>query len=64
MIGGLIASTLLTLVVVPLFYTLLDDLREHAGRIFGSAFRARQPVVPEATLGGAGAAVGRANRVD
>jgi hydrophobic/amphiphilic exporter-1 (mainly G- bacteria), HAE1 family len=64
MIGGLIASTLLTLVVVPLFYTLLDDLREHAGRIFGSAFRARQPEVPDATLGGAGGAVGRANRVD
>lgn len=27
MMGGLICSTLLTLVVVPLFYTLLDDLR-------------------------------------
>ncbi len=38
MIGGLIASTLLTLVIVPLFYTFLDDLREHATRIMRSAF--------------------------
>ena len=28
MIGGLLASTLLTLLVVPLFYTFLDDLRK------------------------------------
>ena len=26
-IGGLITSTLLTLVVVPVFYSLLDDLK-------------------------------------
>ena len=42
MIGGLIASTVLTLVVVPLFYLLLDDLRDHAGNVARSAF-ARLP---------------------
>jgi len=31
-IGGLITSTLLTLVVVPIMYTLLDDLRNLSGR--------------------------------
>jgi HAE1 family hydrophobic/amphiphilic exporter-1 len=38
MIGGLLVSTVLTLLVVPLFYTLLDDLREHAARVWRSAF--------------------------
>ncbi len=33
MIGGLFTSTLLTLFVVPLFYSLFDDLRELAARI-------------------------------
>ncbi len=42
MIGGLLAATVLTLVVVPLFYTFLDDLRGHAARLFGSAFRGRR----------------------
>jgi HAE1 family hydrophobic/amphiphilic exporter-1 len=41
MIGGLLVSTILTLVVVPLFYTLLDDLREHAIRVWRSAFAPR-----------------------
>jgi HAE1 family hydrophobic/amphiphilic exporter-1 len=66
MIGGLIASTLLTLVVVPLFYTFLDDLREHAARVFGTA-RGIRPVAGNApTLegGGAAAGVGRASRVE
>jgi HAE1 family hydrophobic/amphiphilic exporter-1 len=31
-IGGLVASTVLTLFVVPLFYTLIDDLRRWASR--------------------------------
>ena len=57
MIGGLIASTLLTLVIVPLFYTFLDDLREHTARIFGSARG-------KLATGGAAAGVGRANRVE
>lgn len=57
MIGGLIAATLLTLVVVPLFYTLLDDLREYAARIARSAFgRGAGGPVPA----GAAAGVGRA----
>ena len=51
MIGGLVASTLLTLVIVPLFYTFLDDLREHTARLFGSAWRksaAEKPPAPAA----------------
>ncbi|MEK7407995.1 MAG: efflux RND transporter permease subunit, partial [Acidobacteriota bacterium] len=31
-IGGLITSTLLTLIVVPVVYTYLDDLGAHAAR--------------------------------
>jgi len=38
MIGGLLASTVLTLVIVPLCYTLLDDLRLYTGRIMQSVF--------------------------
>jgi hydrophobic/amphiphilic exporter-1 (mainly G- bacteria), HAE1 family len=37
-IGGLFAATLLTLVLVPLFYSFLDDLRTHIARVFASAF--------------------------
>jgi len=39
MMGGLISSTFLTLLVVPIFYTLLDDLRLALGRIASGAFR-------------------------
>jgi hydrophobic/amphiphilic exporter-1 (mainly G- bacteria), HAE1 family len=63
MIGGLIASTLLTLVIVPLFYTLIDDLREHAGRIMRSAFGRGSTRTPVAG-GGAAAGVGRAGPVE
>ncbi len=38
MMGGLICSTVLTLVVVPLFYTLLDDLRGLISRVASSVF--------------------------
>ena len=63
MIGGLIVSTVLTLVIVPLFYTLLDDLREHIGRVFASALG--RGGADEARLpGGAAAGVGRASRVE
>src|SRR5215207_4905493 len=64
MIGGLLMATFLTLVIVPLFYTLLDDLREHAARVLGSALRRREatPATPAAT--GAAAGVGRANRIE
>lgn len=51
MIGGLLVSTLLTLLVVPLFYTLLDDLREHAARVWQAAFGER---TPKSSGGGAG----------
>jgi HAE1 family hydrophobic/amphiphilic exporter-1 len=65
MIGGLLASTLRTLVIVPLFYTFLDDLREHAGRVMGSAFRRRTtPAAGAPEVGGAAAGVGRAGRVE
>ena len=62
MIGGLIAATVLTLVIVPLFYTLLDDLREHVARVFGSALspHVNDPVAK----GGVASGVGRANRVE
>jgi HAE1 family hydrophobic/amphiphilic exporter-1 len=61
MIGGLLAATLLTLVIVPLFYTLLDDLREYAGPIMRSAFGKRSS---EPRVAGAAAGVGRAGPVD
>jgi hydrophobic/amphiphilic exporter-1 (mainly G- bacteria), HAE1 family len=35
MIGGLISSTIFTLFVVPLFYSLLDDLRMTTGKLVG-----------------------------
>ncbi len=41
MIGGLLVSTLLTLLVVPLFYTLLDDLRDYTAEVWRSAFGSR-----------------------
>jgi hydrophobic/amphiphilic exporter-1 (mainly G- bacteria), HAE1 family len=40
-IGGVIASTLLTLLVVPVLYTLLDDL---AARLRTRRRRAGEPV--------------------
>ena len=36
-IGGLLASTILTLVIVPLLYSLLDDLRSHVFSVARSA---------------------------
>ena len=38
MMGGLIMSTILTLLVVPLFYTFLDDLRLALNRLVAHAF--------------------------
>ncbi|HLB12399.1 MAG TPA: efflux RND transporter permease subunit, partial [Dehalococcoidia bacterium] len=34
-IGGLISSTLLTLVLVPVMYTFMDDIQRFLGRLFG-----------------------------
>lgn len=39
MIGGLLASTVLTLEIVPLCYTLFDDLRLVFQRVMASAFK-------------------------
>jgi len=41
MIGGLVASTFMTLFMVPLFYSLFDDLRVFAARFVASASSAR-----------------------
>jgi HAE1 family hydrophobic/amphiphilic exporter-1 len=49
-IGGLILSTLLTLVMIPVIYTLFDDFLAWLGRVVGiSAQRKRQPWTPEGT---------------
>lgn len=51
-IGGLISSTALTLVVVPVAYTLMEDARARIGRIggavrrLGSKLGVRAPGVP------------------
>jgi HAE1 family hydrophobic/amphiphilic exporter-1 len=63
MIGGLLAATLLTLVIVPLFYALLDDLREFVGRVWASIFAA-PTAPPPPTVSGAASGIGRANRVE
>jgi len=49
-IGGLITSTLLTLVVVPVLYTYLDNLPRWWRRKFGAAVKAEPAPVdaPEA----------------
>jgi hydrophobic/amphiphilic exporter-1 (mainly G- bacteria), HAE1 family len=53
MIGGLMASTLLTLLIVPLFYTFIDDLRAYAAGISRSAWAPRrEPVVLGAPAAG------------
>jgi hydrophobic/amphiphilic exporter-1 (mainly G- bacteria), HAE1 family len=64
MIGGLLASTLLTLVIVPLFYTFLDDLREHTARLMRSAMGRGAAPAGDPTIGSAAAGVGRASRME
>jgi len=44
MMGGLLASTVLTLVIVPLFYTYFDDLRTLVQRVIGAAVQQPPPV--------------------
>ena len=41
MIGGLVSSTILTLFVVPLFYTYLDDLRHFLRGFAGTILASR-----------------------
>lgn len=43
LIGGMCTATLLTLLVVPVFYTLFDDARLAAQRALGSVFTPRPP---------------------
>ena len=38
MIGGMLGATILTLIIVPLFYTFFDDFRNAIQRIMASAF--------------------------
>ena len=56
MMGGLLASMVLTLVLVPLFYTFFDDFRELVQRIMASAFKREDEgvgsEVPETAGGG------------
>jgi Cu/Ag efflux pump CusA len=46
LMGGLLTSTLLTLVVVPAMYTLFDDLQEQARRV-GGRWLTPRPLAPE-----------------
>jgi hypothetical protein len=46
-IGGLITSTALTLGIVPVVYSLLDDLR---GRFWKPALVVEEPTVPAAEV--------------
>ena len=45
-IGGLAASTVLTLVILPFFYTLLDDLAARARRVWRLSGEKARPVAP------------------
>ncbi len=47
LIGGLLTSTLLTLVFVPAMYTVFDDLEVLVGRLFRRPAVEPRPVVPE-----------------
>jgi HAE1 family hydrophobic/amphiphilic exporter-1 len=53
-IGGLITSTLLTLIVVPVVYTYLDGLRPAAVTEWFASRRRRKSRKPESAAGGAG----------
>jgi HAE1 family hydrophobic/amphiphilic exporter-1 len=53
LIGGLLTSTLLTLVFVPAMYTIFDDAQRAAGRLFRRERRARpRKTAPATTRGG------------
>lgn len=54
MMGGLLASTVLTLVIVPLFYTFFDDLRLLFQRLLASALSPSAEKAPTPVAGGSG----------
>jgi hypothetical protein len=51
LIGGMSAATLLTLLLVPVFYVLLDNAREAFGRIVLGARAAPRPTATPACSG-------------
>ena len=46
-IGGLIASTVLSLVFVPSFYTLMDDVAAVTSRLFRRVLTPRDAPIPQ-----------------
>ncbi|NIA12895.1 MAG: hypothetical protein GWP08_02350 [Nitrospiraceae bacterium] len=48
LVGGLTSGTLLTLLVVPVFYTLIDDAKHWVGRYLAALARLGQRAEPEA----------------
>lgn len=59
-IGGVVTSSLLTLVVVPVVYCYMDDLAGWMRRVFGP----RQAATPPASGGGAGAQTVAASKME
>ncbi|GLQ37015.1 ABC transporter permease [Rhizobium albus] len=53
-IGGLLVSTLLSLIFIPSFYTLMDDLTHHASRLAGWILKPNAPDEPDLPTGGHG----------
>jgi HAE1 family hydrophobic/amphiphilic exporter-1 len=43
LIGGLLTSTIFTLVVIPVVYTIMDDLKKKIGGILAKKFRKEKP---------------------
>ena len=54
MMGGLLASTVLTLVIVPLFYTYFDDLRLFFQRLLAAALTRPAEITPGPVSAGSG----------
>jgi hypothetical protein len=50
-IGGMLSSTALTLLVVPVVYTLIDDAVGYANRLFGALHRRTPPLGDAASTG-------------
>lgn len=53
-IGGLLVSTLLSLIFIPSFYTLMDDLTHQASRLAGWILKPNAPDEPDLPTGGHG----------